>query len=152
MATSVRFANATCFDPKEEEAMTRRKARAGVFLLTVALLAPYGCASSMQQQRAQATEDLLGAAGFKVRPADTPDKVAHLNTLQPYKLVKRTKDGQPVYTYADPDYCKCFYAGSAQQYQEYQRLKAQKQQETTELIATEDNQVNWGMWGNTPWW
>jgi hypothetical protein len=135
----------------EGEAMTRRLSRAGLLLVVMTLpLAPYGC-TSVQQQRTQATEDLLTSAGFKVRPADTPEKLTHLNTLQPFKVIQRSKDGQPVYTYADPEFCKCLYAGGPQQFQEFKRLKAQKQEETTELIATEDSSLNWGMWG-TPWW
>jgi len=131
--------------------MRRRLFHASGLLLALALPAtPYGCAS-MQQQQTQATEQLLTSAGFKARPADTPQKLAHLNTLQPFKLVQRNKDSQSVYTYADPEYCKCLYAGGSKEYQEFQRLKAQKQEAAQDLVAAEDSPVNWGMWG-TPWW
>ena len=130
--------------------MTRRLFRGGV-LLMILVASLYGCAS-MQQQQTQATEDLLAAAGFKIKPADTPQKLAHLNTLQPYKLIARSRDGQFYYTYADPQYCKCLYAGGPKQYQEFERLKFQKQQAATELMASEEATMDWGLWGPGPWW
>src|SRR5262245_58594115 len=119
-------------------------------MLFVAIVLLHGCAS-LQQQQVQATEDLLAAAGFKIKPADTSQKMTHLTTLQPFKLIARSRDGQFVYTYADPQYCKCLYAGGPKQYQEFERLKFQKQQAATELMASEENAMDWGVWG-PPWW
>jgi hypothetical protein len=129
--------------------MTRQLFRWSVLLLALSSFS-HGCAS-MQQQQVTATEDLLAAAGFKIRPADTAEKMAHLNTLQPHKLIARSRDGQFVYTYADPQYCKCLYAGGPKEYQEFERLKFQKQQAATELMASEEAPMNWGLWG-PPWW
>ncbi len=119
-------------------------------LLLVLTPALYGCAS-MQQQQTEATEELLAAAGFKIKPADTPQRMAHLTTLQPFKLIARSKDGQFIYTYADPQHCKCLYAGGPKEYQEFERLKFQKQQSATELMASEETEMDWGVWG-PPWW
>ena len=116
--------------------MRRQLFRGCVLLLALAPVL-HGCAS-MQQQQVEATEDLLAAAGFKIRPADTSQKMAHLTTLQPFKLIARSQDGQFVYTYADPQYCKCLYAGGPKEYQEFERLKFQKQQAATELMASEE--------------
>jgi hypothetical protein len=129
--------------------MMRRSIRAATLLLTLTLSLP-GCAS-LQQQQVQDTEQLLAAAGFKIRPADTPEKQAHLETLQPFKLVPRSRDNQFVYTYADPQYCKCLYAGGPKAYQELQRLKLQKQQAVAEEMAAENASMNWALWG-PPWW
>jgi hypothetical protein len=130
--------------------MTRRLFRWSVLLFALSPVL-HGCAS-MQQQQVSATEDLLAAAGFKIRPADTPERMAHLNTLQPYKLIARSKDGEFVYTYADPLYCKCLYAGGPKHYQEFERLKFQQQQAATELMASEEAPMNWGLWAPAPWW
>jgi hypothetical protein len=127
----------------------RRMIRAATLLLTLTLSLP-GCAS-LQQQQVEDTEQLLAAAGFKIRPADTAEKLAHLETLQPFKLVARSRNNQFVYTYADPQYCKCLYAGGPKAYQELQRLKLQKQQAAAEVMATENDSMNWGLWG-PPWW
>jgi len=129
--------------------MTRPLIRAVMLLLTLTLGLP-GCAS-LQQQQVQDTEQMLAAAGFKIRPADTPERLAHLETLQPLKLVARSRDDQFVYTYADPEYCKCLYAGGPKAYEELQRLRLQKQQAATELMATENASMNWALWG-PPWW
>jgi hypothetical protein len=65
-----------------------------------------GCASIRAHQTAE-TEQILAAAGFQVEPADTPEKLAHLQTLTPRKVVQDVRDGQPQYVYADPQTCKC---------------------------------------------
>ena len=69
-----------------------------------------GCAAIRTHQTAE-TEQVLAAAGFQVKPADTPEKLAHLQTLTPRKVVRYTRDGQLQYAYADPDTCKCVYVG-----------------------------------------
>lgn len=113
-----------------------------------------GCAS-MQADRARSTEALLAAAGFEVKLADTPDKIAHLKTLTQNKLVPHQKDGGIVYVYADATTCKCVYAGSEADYQRYQQLAVQKQIADDQRMAAEMNEnaaMNWGMWGPGPWW
>ena len=82
------------------------------------------------------TEDLLGQAGFRRLPADSPAKVAHLQTLPPRKLVARTNQGKKYYVYADPEGCKCLYIGSPAEYQSYQRLVQQQQAAERLLYST----------------
>jgi hypothetical protein len=129
--------------------MIRRSFRGGMLLLALASLVA-GCAT-MRQQRTQATEELLSAAGFKMRLADTPQKLTHLKTLQPFKLIARSKDNQTVYTYADPEFCKCLYGGGPKEYQAFERLKVQRQEAATELMASEETSMDWALWGQ-PWW
>ncbi|MGE3871040.1 MAG: hypothetical protein AB7F51_16195 [Pseudorhodoplanes sp.] len=50
-------------------------------------------------------------AGFIMREADTPQKMARLKTIPPRKFVARSKNGVRYYVYADPDYCKCALVG-----------------------------------------
>ena len=65
--------------------------------LVVALgLSVTGCATIRAHQTAE-TEQVLAAAGFQVEPADTPEKLAHLQTLTPRKVVRDVRDGQPQY-------------------------------------------------------
>jgi hypothetical protein len=65
--------------------------------------------------------------------------------MPPRKLVSQAKDGNFVYSYADPDYCQCLYVGGPQEYSAYQRLAVRKE------IAQErlDAAMDWDMWG--PW-
>ena len=96
-------------------------------------LAATGCALGMAGCATTAgpsTESLLSQAGFKQLPADTPNKVAHLQTLPDKRLVARTYQGKKYYVYSDPAGCKCLYVGNAAQYQSYQTIVQQQKQAT----------------------
>ena len=80
-----------------------------VVLALIIALPLVGCAA-IQRSEARDTEQLL-AAGFQAKPADTPEKLANLRAMPPRQLVARSKDGNFVYTSADPDYCHCLYVG-----------------------------------------
>src|SRR5215471_9532452 len=119
--------------------------------LGVALLLE-GCAA-IQRQEAKSTEDLLVAAGFRMRPADTPEKLAHLKAMPPFKLVTQSQNGQVIYAYADPGNCQCLYVGGPDEYTQYKRLALQQQVAQEKLMAAEmqeDASLNWGLWG--PFW
>jgi hypothetical protein len=111
-----------------------------------------GCAA-IQRSEARSTEELLAAAGFVMRPADTAERQQHLAALTPYRLESRTKDGKAVYTYADPGGCKCLYVGGSKEYSEYQRLRVQRQIAEDQAWAAQEAQMDssmwWGPWG--PW-
>lgn len=119
--------------------------------LLVALgLSVTGCATIRAHQTAE-TEQILAAAGFQVEPADTPEKLAHLQTLTPRKVVRDVRDGQPQYVYADPQTCKCSYVGDEQRYQKFQELSLQKKiadEQQSAARANWDASMNW--WGG-PW-
>ena len=119
-----------------------RTVRGGV--LAVALLLA-GCAA-IRRSEARDAEQLLAAAGFRAKPADTAAKLANLQTMPPLKLVARSKDEHFVYTYADPYNCQCLYVGGPAEYSAYQRLAVQKE------LAQEQREaaMEWEMWG--PWW
>lgn len=96
------------------------------------------------------TEELLAAAGFEKKVADSPEKLAHLETLTPArKLVTHERDGHLYYVYADPETCKCLYVGTAAQYE----LALEKRRESEELVAmqqhVDDDAVIWTLWA--PW-
>src|SRR2546423_5921801 len=85
-----------------------------------------GCAT-IRSSEARSTEQLLAAAGFVMRPADTAERQQRLAARPPYRLESHAKDGKAVYTYADPGTCKCLYVGGSKEYSEYQRLKLERQ-------------------------
>ena len=58
-----------------------------------------------------------------MRPADTPERQEDLRSVPPHRIVTRTKDGNVVYTYADPDNCHCVFVGGDKDYSEYERLR-----------------------------
>jgi hypothetical protein len=94
-----------------------------------------GCASLIQQDpdvAAQQAEPMLEAAGFQRLPANTPEKMAHLKTLPPLQLRRRTVKGQVVYRFADPYYCQCLYVGD---WEAYRRLKRNEAQEDAARVS-----------------
>jgi hypothetical protein len=116
-----------------------------VVLALIVALPLVGCAA-IQRSEARDKEQLLAAAGFQAKPADTPEKLANLKTMPPRQLVSQVKDGNFVYSYADPDYCQCLYVGGPKEYSAYQHLAVEKE------IAQEEREaaMDWDMWG--PWW
>jgi hypothetical protein len=109
----------------------------------------FACAA-IKAQNAEDTEQLLAAAGFTMKLADTPEKLNHLKTLQQQKIIMREKDGIIYYLYADATTCQCLYIGQQASYQKFQQLQiqqniAQDQQMTAEM--NEDSAMDWGMWG-----
>src|ERR1700738_632536 len=77
-----------------------------------------GACQTMQQQ-VDAKEDLLAAAGFTMRMADTPERPASLQQLPPDKVVPKSEKGQTEYVYADPKVCDCLYVGNTAAYNAY---------------------------------
>lgn len=71
------------------------------------------CGFAGEPAVAQEAADMrLTSAGFVMRPANTPEKLARLRHLPPRKFVARTKpDGVRYFLYADPDYCRCVLVG-----------------------------------------
>lgn len=104
------------------------------------------------QQRVVEREDNLSAAGFIVRPANTPERKAMLARLPAHHFVQRVKGDEVHYVYADPLVCGCLYVGSQQAYSQYkqheqQQHLADEQQMTAQTYS--DAAWNWGAWG--PW-
>ena len=100
---------------------------AGPLLTMVPLILGLGL-SACATTAGPSTVDLLSQAGFRKVPADTPQKVAHLQTLPDQRLVARTYQGKKYYVYSDPQGCKCLYVGNPTQYQSYQNILKQQQQ------------------------
>jgi hypothetical protein len=86
------------------------KGRTVLSLALAAAMMLMGCAT-LRRSEACSTEELLRAAGFTVQPADTAEGQQRLAARPPYQFDSHTKDGTVVYTYADPEGCKCLYVG-----------------------------------------
>jgi hypothetical protein len=115
-----------------------------VGIITVLSIALAGCAA-MKKSEATDTEQLLAAAGFKMKLADTPERLAHLKTLTQLKVVPHDRNGKMYYVYADAAYCQCLYAGNQEAYQRYENLAVKQNIAQMNEAASMD----WGMWG--PW-
>ncbi len=131
--------------------MTRKLSGVGA---SAALALAVGALTACEtpQQRVTEHEDNLAAAGFIVRPANTPERQAMLKRLPPNRFVMRTKGDVVHYVYADPLVCGCLYVGSQQAYSQYKRHQqeqnlADQQQMTAEVYS--DPAWSWNAWG--PW-
>ena len=107
-------------------------------------------ACATQQEIVTQREDYLAAAGFIVRPANTPARIAMLQRLPPHRFVQRVRGDDVSYVYADPLVCGCLYVGSQQAYGRFRaaqqaRQLADEQQMTAETY--QDAAWNWGAWG-----
>ncbi len=138
--------------------MKKERAWLALIVIVLALIALAGCAAVQAIQKSEATdkEQMLTAAGFKVRLADTPEKLAHLQTLIQRKLIAHSRDGNVYYVYADALACKCLYIGNEEAYQRYQEMVIQQRIANEQRMTAEMNygaQMNWDMWGPyDPWW
>ena len=111
------------------------------------MLGVAGCAS--QQQQVSEKEDLLAAAGFQIRVANTPQRIAAMRRLPPNKFVTRVVNGSPVYQYADPLVCKCVYFGTQQNWDAYrQEMFVQQIANENQMTAIMNQEAwDWGPWG-----
>lgn len=111
------------------------------------LLAVTGCAS--QQQLVGQKEDLLAAAGFQIRIADSPHRLAAMRSLPPNKFVTKVVNGQPLYLYADPLVCRCVYFGNQQNWAAYRQevLAKQLADEAQMTALMYQSEWDWGPWG-----
>src|SRR5262249_35088854 len=119
----------------------KMKMRRALFLVVIALTVA-GC-TTMQGGEARSVEQMLAAAGFQMKVADTPEKAADLRTFPTRKMTVRRQGAALYYVYADPDVCNCLYMGTEPQYQEYQRLLLNR-------VADERLDMNWALWGPGP--
>ena len=70
--------------------------------------------------------EVLSAAGFHTETADTPEKATELQALPARQVLPQTRDGKTSYVYRDPSVCHCLYVGGEPEYQQYQKLRLQK--------------------------
>lgn len=110
-------------------------------LVFPAIVALAGCASYAERY-AQANEEGLRAAGFTARLADTPGKLASLQTMTQRRILVYTRLGQPYYVWPDARFCRCFYIGSEAQYQEYARLGFEQRLARERRTAAEENEAS----------
>ena len=131
--------------PKEPMRQRSSVSVAVVFLITAFSVALFGCASLQPQpptpeQQAEQIEPMLSAAGFRMLPADTPERQKQLDSLLPLQVQYYIgKTGNLHYWMADPDYCKCMYIGTEEAYQKYEKLKLDEQFQAKEGEISQRN-------------
>ena len=129
--------------------MVRLFSRCVATVVTFSLLTALG-ACETQQQRISAREDKLSAAGFIIKPANTPERQAMLARLPANKFVRRASGDKVHYVYADPLVCGCLYVGSQDAYNRYKAQEQVQHLADEQLLTAEtysDATWSWGAWG-----
>ena len=131
--------------------MLQRPTTSLVRIMLIATLAAAlaGCSSASNPlepqpptpaQQAEQLEPMLSAAGFRMLPADTPQRQQQLASLVPLDVNYYVgKTGTLHYYMADPDYCKCMYIGTEEDYQQYEKMKLNQQFQAKEGEVSREN-------------
>ena len=110
-------------------------------------------ACETQQQRITEREDKLAAAGFIIKPANTPERQAMLARLPPHRFVMRQNGDTIHYVYADPLVCGCLYVGTQEAYNQYKANQLAQHLADERLMTAQtysDAAWTWPAWGSAP--
>jgi hypothetical protein len=97
-------------------------------------------------------DDNLAAAGFIMKPANTPQRETMLTRLPQHQFLIRQNGNVVHYVYADQLVCDCIYVGTQQAYDQYRATQvAQNRASERQLAALsyDDAAWSWNAWG--PW-
>ena len=94
-------------------------------------------------------ENLLSAAGFTVRPANTAARIASLRRLPHNTVVQRVTGTNVSYIYADPLVCGCLYVGDQAAFGRYRQEVFQRRLADEREMTAQIQEDNWdaGPWG-----
>jgi len=129
----------------------RLSSRTIAVLATLLAAAAFGACETQQQKIAQ-HEDKLAAAGFVIKPANTPERQAMLARLPAHRFVTRQNGDTIHYVYADPLVCGCLYVGTQQAYDKYKANQLAQHIADEQLMTAQtysDAAWSWPAWG--PW-
>lgn len=108
-----------------------------------------GC-QSIEEERAVDTEGLLQQAGFQVRFADSAQRLEHVKALEQRSFVRKERNGQPFYIYADAQGCKCMYYGTQAEYQKYRILENDQEvadgERMNDVINNANAEMYYSLW------
>jgi hypothetical protein len=136
-----------------------------VALAATGLTAALSLAACATQDSGPSKQEMMTAAGFKMKMADTPTKLASLSKLPQHHFIHRQYKDKTLTLWADAAGCKCLYFGDQAAWEAYaQERLAKHLVEENENAATMDseaammndqaaalNSMDWGAWGDAAW-
>jgi hypothetical protein len=126
--------------------------QSALFVAGAAALLPLAAAPAYAKstKSIERKEGDLAAAGFLVKPANTPERAAMLARLPANTFVQHVNGDTVTYVYADPKACNCLYVGTQEAYGQYRRTMQAKDLVDQQRWAAQDYadaRWNWGAWG-----
>jgi hypothetical protein len=118
-------------------------------LAAAAVLILAGCAGAPVDKTLQA-EELLGTAAFKLKMADMPAKMVRISRIPQKQVVRGMVKGREFFVWADAAGCRCYYAGTRQNYEQMVQIRQENQAQYR--INLYDAQNNDPLWGNGADW
>jgi len=94
-------------------------------------------------------EEALAAAGFQLKMADTPTKLDRIIHIPQKQVVRGMIKNREVYLRADAVGCRCYYAGTRQN---YEQLRYNQREEKADRRANRHNaQHDDPLWLDVGW-
>jgi hypothetical protein len=94
-----------------------KRIRILVIVAPAMFLALAGCAGKPVNKTLQA-EEVLVAAGFQLKMADTPAKLERISQIPQKQVMWAMLKGREAYIWADAAGCQCYYQGTRQNYEQ----------------------------------
>ena len=88
-----------------------------VILAPGLIMALAGCGGAPVNKTFKA-EEVLAAAGFQLKMADTPAKLDRIRRMPQKQVVRGMIKDREVYIWADGEGCLCYYTGTRQNYEQ----------------------------------
>lgn len=124
-----------------------RRKKLSKFVLLILALTLASC-TMVPKPTASQTQEILVAAGFEAKEADTPEKVAKLKAMPQKKFIRHSRDGKTYYLYADTTYCNCIYKGDEANFARYRELVRERQKDYAPDLYEQQGQD----FGERPGW
>jgi hypothetical protein len=120
-------------------------------LATLALLLALGGCAAIEKANRANTERLLSAAGFRIVPANNPEREKSLANLVPYTVTRKFRGDEVVYVYGDPEQ-NLAYLGDQAAYSAYRNLELQQEIADENMSAAQLNMSAASQWNDWPVW
>ena len=115
-----------------------------IVMTTLVLVAPlvvWACTITPEATGDQ-VENMLVAADFKFKTADTPQQMERIKALPQGRFIRHQAGGEVSYLYADAAGCKCVWRGDNAAYSRYKELARERKVEyKDDLYESQDEEL-----------
>ncbi|MCB2192088.1 MAG: hypothetical protein KQI62_11015 [Deltaproteobacteria bacterium] len=112
------------------------------------------CMGPNSQEAQQQTDRLLMSSDFQFIPANTPERMKHLESMPQNRILHVVRNGKDYYLWADAKNGQCLWVGTWKDYQRFKKLAWDMynqggQARYNYVDGWSSGPVDWEMWG--PW-